>query len=458
MKLLTTLTSPLILLLNLPLVASLRKLSTSLTSIHFIGDLHADVGCAKQWVEKTNLVNLTSTPFEWLGNPDTDALVFLGDYVDKGSASSAVLKFVRELQETFPENVVTMLGNHDFFLILDTALSFSQSNPHPLGHPFYDHAYSFMHPEEYIESGWSPNREDDEELLGEILSALSYIYDRRLQGSMHMCAPYCAEDQVDLFEKVPPFDTNVTLRERAVKRLTTWREEYAQGLFDSGLLKWMTNQPLVAIVGDALVVHAGVSDRLVNYLENVAKQKSISVADALDSATNVPFTAFFQEQLANVDGANEIEDRLTGDHVLELILDMVQSRGYFDQVKGCAEVDHVLSKLDANLNRIVVGHTPHKYAVELCNGRLLASDSSLSRPFRAYGNMYCPLRDSLEEYRGSGTCGKTHNDFCEGSISRITRVSAEDEWPKNTQSFKFDELVVNESGSTPADSDKKDEL
>jgi hypothetical protein len=340
---------------------------------------------------------------------------------------------------------------------LDTALSFSKTNPHPLGNPFYDYAYSFMHPEEYIESGWSPNREDDEELLGEILSALSYVYDRRLQGSMHLCAPYCAKDQTDLFEKVPPFDMNITLRERAVKRLTTWREEYAQGLFDSGLLKWMTNQPLVAIVGDALVVHGGVSDRVMNYLESLAKQKSISVADAVDSATNLPFTAFFQEQLAKVDSANKIEDRLTGGHVFELILDMVQYRGYFDGAEGCAEVDRVLSQVDANLNRIVVGHTPHEYALELCNGKLLASDSSLSRSFRAYGNMYCPLRDSLEEYRGSGTCGETHNDFCEGSISRITRASAEDEWPTNMQRFKFDELVVNEKASTPTGNDN-DEL
>jgi Calcineurin-like phosphoesterase. len=82
---------------------SLRKLSQDLTSIHFIGDLHADVSCARQWVEKTNLVNLTTTPFEWLGDPHADALVFLGDYVDKGSTSASVLKFVRELQETFPE-------------------------------------------------------------------------------------------------------------------------------------------------------------------------------------------------------------------------------------------------------------------------------------------------------------------------------------------------------------------
>eukprot|EP00553_Chaetoceros_curvisetus_P002230 CAMPEP_0204628904 /NCGR_PEP_ID=MMETSP0717-20131115/16834_1 /ASSEMBLY_ACC=CAM_ASM_000666 /TAXON_ID=230516 /ORGANISM="Chaetoceros curvisetus" /LENGTH=154 /DNA_ID=CAMNT_0051645665 /DNA_START=89 /DNA_END=550 /DNA_ORIENTATION=- len=141
-------------LVLLPLASSLRQLSEDLTSIHFIGDLHADVGCAKKWVEKTRLVNITSTPFQWLGDSEKDAIVFLGDYVDKGSTSADVLKFVKELQETFPNNIVTMLGNHDVFLILDTALSFHPENPHPLGFPFYDYAYSFMHPEEYLESDW----------------------------------------------------------------------------------------------------------------------------------------------------------------------------------------------------------------------------------------------------------------------------------------------------------------
>lgn len=434
-------TAACLLFLNIPFVASLRKLSTELTSIHFIGDLHADVECAKQWVEKTNLVNITSSPFEWLGNPDTDALVFLGDYVDKGSASASVLKFVRELQETFPENVVTILGNHDFFLILDTALSFSETNPHPLGHPFYDYAYSFMHPEEYIESEWTPDRDDDEELLGEILSSLSYIYDRGMEGKVHMCAPNCGKDQVDLFQTVPPFDQNVTLRERAVERLTDWRKEYAQGLFDSGMLAWMTKQPVVGIVGDAFIVHGGLSTRVMHYLESVALKNSASVVDTVDASTNIPFQNFFEDQLGKADGANQIEARLTGGYVFELLLDSVQHRGYFDQTNGCSDVNYVLNALDAGLNRIVVGHTPHDYALELCGGKLLASDSSLSRSFRAHGNMYCPLRDSLSEYRGSGTCRQTQEEFCEGSISRITRESADDEWPQTMERFKIHELT-----------------
>jgi len=445
-----------ILIIDFRSISALRKLHTDLTSIYFIGDLHGDASCAKQWVEKTNLVNLTSTPYQFLGNPRTDAIVFLGDYVDKGSSSASVLTFVRELQETFPENVVTMLGNHDFFLILDTAFSFSKTNPHPLGQPMYDSTYAFVHPEEYIESGWSPNRDDDEEIIISILSALQYIYELDMHGEMHLCAPNCTANQVDLFENVPPFNRDEgNLKERAVERLFLWRKEYASGLFDSGLLQWLTKQPLVAIVGDALVVHGGVSNRLLNHLENTVmiKEKIGSLADVVHSATNVPFSAFFEEQFKNVYGANKIEERLTENHALELILDMVQHRGYFDSKVGCKEVNNVLGKFnDQNLERIVVGHTPHDYALELCEGKLLASDSSLSRSYRAHGNMYCPLNEKLGEYKIGQACSANPNEFCEGSISRIHRASPADDWPTNMQIFKFDELL------SPPSTSNQDEL
>ncbi len=41
--------------------------------------------------------------------------------------------------------------------------------------------------------------------------------------------------------------------------------------------------------------------------------------------------------------------------------------------------------------RVVVGHTPSREARRLCDGALLAVDSSLARPFRRHGNLYCPL-------------------------------------------------------------------
>ena len=41
--------------------------------------------------------------------------------------------------------------------------------------------------------------------------------------------------------------------------------------------------------------------------------------------------------------------------------------------------------------RLVVGHTPSREARRLCDGALLAVDSSLGRPFRRHANLYCPL-------------------------------------------------------------------
>jgi hypothetical protein len=239
----------------------------------------------------------------------------------------------------------------------------------------------------------------------------------------------------------------VTLRERAVDRLDTWRKEYAQGLFESGILEWMTNQPVVAIVADALVVHGGVSDRVLNYLESVSETYGVAIADSVHATINVPFQKFFKEELGKVQGANQIETRLTGNYALELIMDVVQFRGYFDQSKGCDEVNHVLTTLDEGLNRVVVGHTPHDYALELCGGKLLASDSSLSRSFRAHGNMYCPLRDSLDDYRTGRTCEKKYTKVCEGSISKMTRNSAQDPWPTNMERFMFHELIGNDEES-----------
>mmetsp|Transcript_18770 Transcript_18770/g.46499 ORF Transcript_18770/g.46499 Transcript_18770/m.46499 type:complete len:466 (-) Transcript_18770:49-1446(-) len=425
--------------------AALRKLGTNLTSVTFIGDLHADVGCAKEWVQKTGLINVTSTPYKWLGDPEKDALVFLGDYVDKGSSSASVLQFVKNLQETFPDNVLTILGNHDFFLILDTALSFSKDNPHPLGFPFYDYAYSFMHPEEYLESEWVETRTDDEEIYGVLMTALQNAYAKRMEGSVHLCAPECnSEEQVNIFETIAPFTTNPELAKKTQDRLGTWRSEYAKGLFDSGLLQWMTNQPLVAVVGDALIVHGGVSKQVVNYMASLSTHFEIDVAQALQTYINEPFHEFFESNFKNVTGPNSIEGRMTGGYITELILDLVQHRGYFDRKSGCSDVNHVINTVNSEelqVKRIVVGHTPNAFAREMCGGKLLASDSSLSRPFRAFGNMYCPLSsERAAQYSKGASCGATQEDSCDGSISRMTRPSAKDPWPTEMERYLFDEL------------------
>jgi len=76
---------------------------------------------------------------------------------------------MRGLCQRFPNNVVTVLGNHDLFLLLDAVLA--DGYDRPMGRPTSEYVYSFNHPQTFLQSGWSPTRADDSELLAAILDA-----------------------------------------------------------------------------------------------------------------------------------------------------------------------------------------------------------------------------------------------------------------------------------------------
>src|SRR3954467_644056 len=44
-------------------------------------------------------------------------LVFLGDYIDRGPDSAAVIATVREMQARSPETVTCLMGNHEMMLL-----------------------------------------------------------------------------------------------------------------------------------------------------------------------------------------------------------------------------------------------------------------------------------------------------------------------------------------------------
>lgn len=75
-----------------------------------IGDIH---GC---YYELKELMDYLKTEKKY--NPDSDKLVFLGDYIDRGEDSRLVIRFVRNLQENNP-NVIALMGNHE-----DMAISY----------------------------------------------------------------------------------------------------------------------------------------------------------------------------------------------------------------------------------------------------------------------------------------------------------------------------------------------
>ena len=73
-----------------------------------IGDVH---GCYKELKE---LMTILET--EGAYDRNIDKLVFLGDYIDRGTDSRLVIKFIRELQEK-NDNVIALMGNHEDMLL-----------------------------------------------------------------------------------------------------------------------------------------------------------------------------------------------------------------------------------------------------------------------------------------------------------------------------------------------------
>ena len=112
-----------------------------------IGDLHADSLCARRWVAHTRLVRNLQLPaphWEW-ANPAA-ALIFMGDYIDKGPHARTTLDFVSALTERFPTRVTALMGNHELNLLLDRAKAGADG-----GQRYLEYAYAAAHPSQYLQ-------------------------------------------------------------------------------------------------------------------------------------------------------------------------------------------------------------------------------------------------------------------------------------------------------------------
>lgn len=70
-----------------------------------VGDLHGDFQSLKQIMHDIGFENFLSNT--------NNKIVFLGDYVDRGSSSIEVLHYVCDLKHKYPDSVVLMRGNHE---------------------------------------------------------------------------------------------------------------------------------------------------------------------------------------------------------------------------------------------------------------------------------------------------------------------------------------------------------
>lgn len=74
-----------------------------MSNIFVIPDIHGQADKLTKIIE-TNIHPHINT---------NDLIIFLGDYIDRGSQSLDVIKIVNQLKTQYPNQVITLLGNHD---------------------------------------------------------------------------------------------------------------------------------------------------------------------------------------------------------------------------------------------------------------------------------------------------------------------------------------------------------
>ena len=92
------------------LEAEPQDMPRPLRPTYIIGDIHGRADLLEQMLELID-AHIGGTG---AGDP---RLVFVGDYIDLGDDSAAILSRMRELQTEFPANVTCLMGNHERMLL-----------------------------------------------------------------------------------------------------------------------------------------------------------------------------------------------------------------------------------------------------------------------------------------------------------------------------------------------------
>lgn len=114
--------------------ASVVELDSIPEELVLIGDIHGDLD-SLLWI-------LKEIDFERSFTNPSNKLIFLGDYVDRGSNSIGVLYVVCYLKQKFPNSVVLMRGNHEApmefpFSSHDLPLKLTQQYGHEMAKSIY---------------------------------------------------------------------------------------------------------------------------------------------------------------------------------------------------------------------------------------------------------------------------------------------------------------------------------
>lgn len=361
--------------------------SEDVHTVWVIGDLHADIFCAKSWVRRTGLVaNLDRSSAEWTWTADGAHLTFMGDYIDKGPHAKAVVEFVKSLTDAFPDKVHAIMGNHELNLLVDRSRRHHQ-------HMYLQLAYGAAHPGQY--AGWLHEGAAQDSTFKAVedalYEALVTVYGKGLHAEVKLSPKWTGYSILQYVAK--------PRREVVAEELAKWQDAYLAGVATgSALGTWLEQRPLSLVLGDTLFVHGGVP---LSMMEGPMAPLGSRAA-----------LADLNERFAAHASQDTIRSFLMDNPAATTL---VEYRGLHG---GGCEVDGVAKRL--NVSRVIVGHTPKNTVRVSCDGKLVAVDSALGRWFRASGNLYCDGWRHRKTADGRPICEPIVT-ACEGEIARLTK-------------------------------------
>ena len=187
-----------------------------------VGDIHGDMKSLYKILDEIN--------FEIFLTNKNNKMIFLGDYVDRGSNSVAVLYTICKIKQTYPNSVILMRGNHE------------ASEEFPF--QSYDLPYDI---EKYFGNDKSNKIHSLVLKFFRVLTVMTIIEDHLLM--VHGGLPVCVNEPIG--EMCFPSDRNKTLLlleellwndPRAIENSTDWeisRRHYGKHFGDAVTQKWL---------------------------------------------------------------------------------------------------------------------------------------------------------------------------------------------------------------------------
>jgi Calcineurin-like phosphoesterase len=392
-------------------------------AVYVIGDLHGDVECARQWVQRTGLIQEdknakdTSQQMTWVGDATakTSHLVFMGDYIDKGITSKQTVEYVQSLTDQFPTTVTALMGNHELELLRDRTHRIWGDQTAG----YFQLPFSSAHPAEYLNyldtaatataTATATDRRLDEMVIETLYNASLEVYARGLYRSTFITPDL--DHSGSILHLIPDAEWRDVVRERLVVYQKAYLDAYRTG---TPLGTWLEQRPVAAVIHGTLFVHGGVSlpvARFVKTSHNITRLNALLAEHAVEPKLQT----FLQQHLHG-----------------RTVYDMLTFRGNHKDT-ACDWLPQVLPE---HTTRLALGHTPSgTVRIRNCRGsgassassatssskndlQILALDSALSRWFRNSGNDYCLGNHVNVSSDGRYECGRKSNR-CQGQIVRI---------------------------------------